>query len=121
MKELVEQGHVYIACPPLYQAKVKSVKDPFYLYNDQELEDLKKEFSNEGEKIEIQRYKGLGEMDFNQLWDTTMNPAHRTLLQVSVSDAMEADRVFSMLMGENVEPRKVFIQENATFVENLDI
>ena len=121
MKELVEQGHVYIACPPLYQAKVKSVKDPFYLYNDQELENLKKEFSKENEKIEIQRYKGLGEMDFNQLWDTTMNPAHRTLLQVSVSDAMEADRVFSMLMGENVEPRKVFIQENATFVENLDI
>ncbi len=121
MKELVEQGHVYIACPPLYQAKVKSIKEPFYLYSDQELENLKKELAKENEKMEIQRYKGLGEMDFNQLWDTTMNPEHRTLLQVSVSDAMEADRVFSMLMGENVEPRKVFIQENATFVENLDI
>ena len=121
MKPLVEQGHVYIACPPLYQAKVKSVNDPFYLYSDQELENLKKEFSKDNEKIEIQRYKGLGEMDFEQLWDTTMNPEHRTLLQVDVNDAMEADRVFSMLMGENVEPRKIFIQENATFVENLDI
>ena len=89
-----------------------------YAYTDNQLEELKKEF---GEKVSLQRYKGLGEMDPSQLWETTMDPSNRTLLQVNIDNAMEADKYFSMLMGDEVEPRKNYIMENAQFVRNLDI
>ena len=116
MKPVLEQGHVYIAQPPLYKVqKGTSVK---YAYTDHQLEQVKAEM---GSKISIQRYKGLGEMDPSQLWETTMDPKNRTLIRVTVDDAEEADRNFSMLMGEEVEPRKRFIIDNAHFVENLDV
>ncbi len=118
MKPLVENGNIYIACPPLYQ--LACGKQVYYLYSDQELENLKAELGNNSKYV-IQRYKGLGEMDAEQLWETTMNPETRTLLQVTLDDAIEADMIFGMLMGDKVEPRKNFILENAKFVENLDI
>lgn len=118
MPELINAGYIYIAKPPLYKAEI-SAKNLKYCYSDPELEDFKKE--NPGKKISIQRYKGLGEMDAAQLWDTTMDPAHRTLIQVHLEDAMEADQIFEMLMGEEVAPRKQFIQENAKYVQNVDI
>lgn len=115
-KEVLEGGYVYIAQPPLYRAqKGNTIK---YAYSDDELERIKKDF---GEKINIQRYKGLGEMDPDQLWETTMDPEVRILKQVNVDNAMEADKIFSMLMGDEVEPRKKYIVENAHFVKNLDI
>ena len=115
-REIIEGGYVYVAQPPLYRlAKGNSIK---YAYSDQQLEELKAEF---GEKVSLQRYKGLGEMDANQLWETTMDPQRRTLLQVTIDDAMEADKYFDMLMGDEVEPRKNYIMENAQFVRNLDI
>jgi DNA gyrase subunit B len=116
MRPLVDLGYVYIAQPPLY--KVQSGKRIVYLYNEKELDKTLAEF---GGRPGIQRYKGLGEMNPEQLWDTTMDPANRTLLQVSLFDAMEADHVFSMLMGEEVEPRKLFIQENAIYASNIDV
>ncbi|MBQ9035926.1 MAG: DNA topoisomerase (ATP-hydrolyzing) subunit B [Erysipelotrichaceae bacterium] len=115
-KEVLEGGYVYIAQPPLYRAqKGNTIK---YAYSDEELDRIKKDF---GEKINIQRYKGLGEMDPDQLWETTMDPEVRILKQVNVDNAMEADKIFSMLMGDEVEPRKKYIVENAHFVKNLDI
>lgn len=117
MTPLVEQGHVYIAQPPLYQ--VKQNKNEYYSYSDQELEELLKKIGRQN--ITVQRYKGLGEMNAEQLWETTMNPEHRTILQVTLEDAMEADQTFSMLMGDKVEPRKEFIQSHAAEVRNLDI
>ncbi len=109
MTPLVEHGHLYIAQPPLY--KVKVGKEAQYLYDDHALEELRKK--NKNGKLELQRYKGLGEMNPEQLWETTMNPENRTLLQVTVEDAAEADRTFDMLMGNEVPPRKRFIQTHA--------
>lgn len=115
MRPLIDEGYVYIAQPPLY--KFKKGQKEVYAYSDQELQKVIEEFG----KGDIQRYKGLGEMNHDQLWDTTMNPETRTMIQVSIDDAVEADMIFSTLMGEKVEPRKEFIEENAKYVTNLDI
>ena len=118
MKPLVEKGHVYIAQPPLY--KITFNKRIEYAYSDEELQKILETFPKSS-KPTLQRYKGLGEMNPEQLWETTMDPKQRTLLQVNLDDAIEADTVFSMLMGDDVEPRREFIEENAVYAENLDI
>ncbi len=117
MRPLIENGHVYIAQPPLY--KVNKGKQEYYVYSDEQLEKLLKEIGRSN--INIQRYKGLGEMNPEQLWDTTMNPESRTLIKVNLDDAIAADEIFTILMGEKVEPRREFIEENAKLVKNLDI
>ncbi len=121
MRELIEAGRVYIAQPPLY--KVKRGKLEFYAYSDDERDEIIERLKQEKEpgEITITRFKGLGEMNPEQLWETTMNPEKRTLLQVTIENAAEADRIFSILMGSDVEPRKEFIEKNAKFVRNLDI
>ncbi|TSI11138.1 DNA topoisomerase (ATP-hydrolyzing) subunit B [Lysinibacillus sp. BW-2-10] len=118
MRPLIEAGYVYAAQPPLYQ--VKQGKHVEYCYSDEELQEILGRLS-QNPKPAIQRYKGLGEMNAEQLWDTTMDPEHRTLLQVELDDAMKADKIFQELMGDEVEPRRQFIEENAVYVQNLDI
>lgn len=118
MRPLIENGHVYIARPPLF--KVTKGKNVTYLYSDEELENYRLEHG-EIPKDGLQRYKGLGEMDKIQLWETTMNPATRTLMRVSMKDAMQAEEMFSILMGERPELRRQFIEDNATLVQELDI
>ena len=117
MRPLIEVGYLFIAQPPLYKVKKGRVEQ--YLYNDNELEKVLKKMGRES--VSIQRYKGLGEMNADQLWDTTMNPDSRTLLQVDLRDAVMADEIFTILMGDKVEPRRDFIQDNARDVRNLDV
>ncbi len=117
MKELIDNGHIYIAQPPLY--KVTKGRQEHYVYSDKELDDLLDEIGRTN--YSIQRYKGLGEMNPEQLWDTTMNPETRTLLKVTLEDAVAADEIFTTLMGDKVEPRREFIEQNARYVKNLDI
>ena len=119
MPELLLGGYVYIAQPPLY--KITKGKKTNYAYTDIQKDQIVKEMKTEGAKIDLSRYKGLGEMNADQLWDTTMNPENRTLLRVAIDDAVEANRIFSRLMGEEVEGRREFIEKNAKFVVNLDI
>ena len=118
MKPIVEQGHVYIAQPPLYKVTQKGSKKENYFYDDASLEEF---LVSIGRKGEIQRYKGLGEMDAEQLWETTMNPETRTLLRVNLKDAEEADEIFTVLMGDEPEKRRTFIEENANLVKDLDV
>ena len=121
MRPLVEEGHIYIAQPPLFKLYKKGMPD-MYCYTDQDLEVKTKELKDKGiENFSIQRYKGLGEMNSEQLWETTMSPENRILLKVNLDDAELADQTFSVLMGENVEPRREFIEQNARYVKNLDI
>ena len=118
MRPLVENGNVYLAQPPLYKLSRKGMKD-VYCYTDEQLEKHLQELGRDG--MNIQRYKGLGEMNPEQLWETTMNPATRTLVQVTMDDAIKADEIFTILMGDEIAPRRDFIEKNAKFVKNLDI
>ena len=117
MRPLIEEGHIYCAQPPLY--KVFKGKQIRYAFSDEERDMYIEELG--GVNVDAERYKGLGEMDAEQLWETTMDPEHRTLIQVRIEDALEADETFSLLMGEKVEPRRAFIQQNAKYVTNLDV
>jgi DNA gyrase subunit B len=115
MKEMIEQGYVYIATPPLYL--IKKGKDERYCWTEEERIAIVEEYTVNGKEsnVHIQRYKGLGEMNAEQLWDTTMNPQFRTLRQITIENGSEADRVFSMLMGDEVPPRREFIEKNAKY------
>ncbi|MBQ52495.1 MAG: DNA topoisomerase IV subunit B, partial [Leeuwenhoekiella sp.] len=115
MRELVEGGHVYIATPPLYL--LKKGKKMRYAWSEKERDEYNAQM---GGSVSVQRYKGLGEMNAEQLWDTTMNPEFRTLRQVTIDNGTEADRIFSMLMGDEVPPRREFIEKNAVYA-NIDV
>jgi DNA gyrase subunit B len=117
MPELIRSGHVYIAQPPLYRVNVDG--KPQYLFNDKALDAVRK--SNGKKNLNVMRFKGLGEMNPRQLWETAMDPEQRTLLQVTMDDAAAADRMFTVLMGENVESRRDFIRENAKDVRLIDV
>ena len=119
MRPLIENGNVYIAQPPLF--RVTKGKTHKYAFSDEERDKYIAELSANGAKVEVQRYKGLGEMDPVQLWETTMDPETRTMIKVTMDDAMKADEIFSILMGDKVQPRRAFIESNAKYAVNLDV